>query len=408
MNEANMQAAQSVAPNHSRAGEYIRNIALVAAMGAATVACATQPGNTEVHASGTSPDKTTAVGAAPAAGKFEFNGQVTDGSDAAVGAENDANLYDCGGVKGETYKNADGTDKPFNPDNLISHMNLHPELAKSDSDFWVDIFGEKSMNFLGDKAIGNKQHDDSKAVNVPGVAEGYANFIASQNSAVMKVDALAGNFACKTATGEYKVFPVGPKQLKAGETHLTGIALTRANYEEFVRIVASEGKNLDMVFTQEMNADTDGDGKGDLDVVVVLTKHQMCANNELKLPPAIPSSPEAPTLPPNITTIHRNTPTTPTVTYSVPPNVTTVPPDTKVGPKDNAHLPTNGGIPGQAPTTVETGKPQGEPTPTLGPRTPETAPHTDPTQAPPKEISTTTAPDKGIPNPDLVANEQEN
>jgi hypothetical protein len=127
---------------------------------------------------------------------------------------------------------------------------------------------------------------------------------------------------------------------------------------------------------------------------------------DVELPPSIPQlPPEAPSQPttPEQPTIPHN-PTLPKRPTTTPPAPTT----TRVGPKDNEHLPTNGGIPGEAPTTVPIDKPQGEPTPTLGPRNPNTTSKPQDTQVPPTGIPTTTAPDKGIPNPDLVANEQRN
>ena len=384
MHDALHGAIDSVASWYENQKRSIAVVAVAVGMTASAAACA----GVEAQGSG----GTTIPGTAPTtevapptttAGGFEFSGVLTEGDDATVRLEDDANLYDCGGVKGETYKNPDGTEKPFNPDNLISHMNTHPELAKSDSQFWTDIFSDEGLSFLAAHGAGNQQHQDSVTVTAPDVAPGYPDFIAKQNAAAIKVDAVAGNFACKTATGEYKVFPVGPKQLHAGETHLTGIVLTKADYEAFIGVLQANGKNLDSVFTQEMKVE-------DKEVVVVFAKHEMCANNELKIPAPAPA-PEKPGTP-TINTVPQRPPV---VTVTTVPGVTT----TNV-PKVNAHPPVTGG----APTTVEAPVPQVTPEPTLAPRNPNTTvPPTQPTQTPVNN-PTTIKPPTGIPNPDQAAN----
>jgi hypothetical protein len=382
MNEQNMQAAQSAADHQSRIGDIVRYTAVAAALVLGAAACESATSVETAGVSATSPHKTTSTvaGETPGAGGFEFAGPVTDGSDAAVGAENDADLYDCGGVKGETYKNADGTDKPYNPDSLISHMNAHPELAKSDSDFWVNIFGEEGLAFLADNGIGNAQHQDTAKVDVADVAPGYPGFIANRNVAALKVDAVAGNFGCKTATGEYKVFAAGPKQLLAGETHLTGTALTKENYVKFVEIEKATGKNLDLVFVQDMNVDTDNDGVADTEIVMVFSKHLMCANNELKIP----------VQPPVVTTTQNNVPqpTTPQATVTTVPGVTVA----TNTPKPTPHEPVEGG----PATTVETGSTQVNPNPT---EAPTTAPPISEVTQPPQNTTPTNVPATGIPNP---------
>lgn len=385
MHDALHSAMDSVTSWYESQKRNIAAVTLVVGMTAAAAACADtearNAGGTTIP--GTTPKTEVAHPTTTAA--FEFPGLLTEGDDVTVRGEDDANLYDCGGVKGETYKNADGTEKPFNPDKLISHMNDHPELAQSDSKFWTDIFSDEGLSFLATHGADNQQHQDGAKVTAPDVASGYPDFIAKQQAAAIKVDAVAGNFACKTATGEYKVFPVGPKQLHAGETHLTGVVLTKADYEEFIGVLQTNGKNLDNIFTQEMKMKV---GDKEVDVVMVFTKHEMCANNELRIPAPAPEKPGTPT----VDTVPSHPPV---VTVTTGPGVTT----TNV-PKGTPHPPVVGG----APTTVEAPVPQQNPEPTLAPRNPNTTiPPTQPTQVPVNN-PTTTSPAVGIPNPDQAAN----
>lgn len=241
-------------------------------------------GSLMLSACGASPENAVDTGTTVVAtvDTLAFDGNVTDGSDATIRLEDDQGLYDCGGVKGESWKNEDGTDKPFNPNNIIDHMNAHPELASSDYAFWTGVFGEEGFNFLADKGIANSQYQDGLTVDAE-VPETYTNFLAKQNGATLKVDAVSENYACKDAAGNYRVFPVNAKQLVAGETRLTGIALSELDYMAFIGVMQAQGKDLSRVFIQEMYPDTDGDGESDEKVFMVFNKHQMCANNELRI-----------------------------------------------------------------------------------------------------------------------------
>ena len=342
---------QSVSNNQLRMREALKAAAVAGVLMIGAFACSE---SNKSEGDSLAADAVTAeIGESTSTTEFAFDGTVTDGSDAAIRAEDDANLYDCGGIKGETWKNPDGSNKPFNPNNLISHMTTHPELAKSDSDFWVDIFGAKALAFLGEKGIANKQHAEGHDIVADGLAPGYAESIAKLNSATLKVDAVSENYACKDAAGNYRVFPVNAKQLKAGETTLTGVALTKADYEAFVALAQEEGKDLTKVFVQEMDVDTDGDEEADTEVIMVFWKHSQCANNELKMPEA-PKETTTTVVTTVNTTPRPTTPrvTSPTPTSPTPTNPTpTVPP--RVEPKADAHPPVTGGVS----TTVEAPQP---------------------------------------------------
>jgi len=294
---------------------------------------------------------------------FTFPGAITDGSDATIRAEDDAGLYNCGGVKGDTGENPDGTEKAFNPDHRIQHMNAHPTLAKSESDLWTGIMSPEGFAYLAQHGVGNSQHAENQKVAVDGVDPNFSDFLGKQNAVTIKTNETAGNFACKDANGNYHVFPVGLKELQAGKTHMTGVALTAEDYLQFVNIVHNNGGDLSNVFTQDMIVKkADGTLQS---FVVVMTNAEMCGNPELKVQK--PPVQETTTTTAAATTTDTTIPETGTTTPEVTTTTIVVP---QVGPKEDPHEP-GGSVPA---TTVPEGTvPQG-PEPTVAPTIPQRPP----------------------------------